>query len=133
MEIIKSMDLKVTPRIHALLHYLSVLTKFGLSWNYSSFSFESYFNALKKVARDCNTNPLEALKNYFSDSISLHYFSLSTKVFLKFGIDNEQISFFKKYTSNKQIRKPAFAIFKNLEYEENGGIKQLSFFVLLQD
>lgn len=117
--LIASMEFSATKKLHAILHYLSNILKRGFFWNYSSFAFESYFNSLKKVARDCSTNPLVAIENFFSNFISCHFFSLTTPVLLHFGVEKDKIDLYKRYQDIATNRKPAFVQFYNLKYVEN--------------
>jgi len=99
----------ITPKFHALTHYISQILKRSLFWNYSGFIFESCFNNLKTVATNCKISPFPAIENYLSDLLSLNLFnSLSRQELSLFGVNEKKIRLLEDITNRKINRRSSF-------------------------
>lgn len=108
----------VTIKLHSLIHYLSQTVKFGLFWNYNSFIFESYFNNLKKVARNCGKNPMWAIENYVRESYISNLFALPASFLLNLGASKVEVDFLKQNEDNNTERL-SYIFFYRLKFVKN--------------
>lgn len=96
---------KVTHKFHAFTHYPRNILHRGLFWNFSAFIFESFFNNLKRVARDCKISPFPAMENYLSSLNSINLFnSLSKDDLLLFGINERKAELISDCSKKKERR-----------------------------
>lgn len=113
----------ITKKLHSLKHYSSHLIKRGLFWNWSAFIFESFFNSLKKVSRDCTVNSYPAIANFLDNLTSLNLFNSLTKEKMEqFNIQPVKQNYIEKNLLKIPKRRSCTTILPTLVYYTTTGI-----------